>query len=644
MSNNESSAGGNSVTDEQSMRRPLIRFAIKFLTILTCLSCLLLLPGVTQVRHRDAQASGPSPTKSAQQPATAGGDESDTSDVVIVGAGISGLATALDLGRSGVQVTVVDMASVFGGHAVMSQGSVSIVDTPVQKSAGIQDSPALAFEDFHRWGEDPKTEWVRYYVDHSRVEIYDWLNDLGVRFSGVVASQGNSVPREHQPTGRGIGLVSPIYRACLELDKVQFRWNTKVEQLIRTGDRITGVETRDMRTGKTDQIRARAVVLATGGFQNNLEMVRRFWPAEFRFPDRILTGSGINSVGFGHQMAESVGGQLFYMDHQWNYYSGLPDPRYPGTNKGLNVTNLYGILVNSEGRRFANDHGWAKEVMPALLRQDKVTVWVIFDEANRHNFIVSGTDWGDFDKVDRLILQDPKLVSRADTLEELAAIAGLPADNLTATVARYNELVETGEDADFGRFGVGKPDFSNSASPKIQTPPYYAMQTFPLTRKSMGGVAIDLQARVVNSKDQPIPGLYAVGELAGLAGINGKAALEGTFLGPCILTGRIAARSVLKELRQSTAENAAAESSATLSETGASSSGQSCLDCHSMDRLEEEPEPGFRHFSQVHRAAMQRGFDCRQCHSELAPWREEAHRIDHRSLTSSCIHCHVATE
>ena len=112
-------------------------------------------------------------------------------------------------------------------------------------------------------------------------------------------------------------------------------------------------------------------------------MVREFWPAEFRFPEKILAGSGRNSVGLGHQLAQSVGGNLVHMDYQWNYFTGLPDPRYPGTNRGLNATNLYGILVNSDGRQFANFHGWAKEVMPILLKQKDATCWCIFDEAEQ---------------------------------------------------------------------------------------------------------------------------------------------------------------------------------------------------------------------------------------------------------------------
>src|SRR5579863_1805356 len=546
------------------------------------------------------------------------GPDRRTADVIVVGAGISGLSAALELGRGGANVTVVDMSSVFGGHAVMSQGSVSIVATPAQERAGIHDSPDLACQDFHTWGEDPDSAWVRYYVDHSRREIYDWLDELGVRFSDVVASPGNSVPREHQPVGRGIGLVTPIYRACLELGNVDFVWNSQVETLLTEmsppdARRVVGVLVRDMRAGDERELRGQAVILATGGFQSNLDMVREFWPAEFRFPEKVLAGSGRNSIGLGHQLAQTVGGELVHMDYQWNYFTGLPDPRYPGANRGLNATNLYGILVNAEGRRFANFHGWAKEVMRALLKQQQATCWCLFDEAVKPHFVVSGSDWGDFKKVDAIILQNPNLVKQADTLEQLAELAGLPAQNLVETVARYNELVERGEDTDFGRFGPGKPEFSNKASPRIATPPYYAMQTFPLTRKSMGGVSIDRACRALDKGRQPIPGLYAVGELAGLAGINGKAALEGTFLGPCIVTGRVAARSLLAELK--------------LSSPPATTGESRCATCHDILESLSQPREGYWHFEKVHRTTADRGIDCRHCHSNMTPYRADNHRI-----------------
>ncbi|HLJ10702.1 MAG TPA: FAD-binding protein, partial [Planctomycetaceae bacterium] len=403
-----------------------------------------------------------------------------------------------------------------------------------------------------------------------------------------------------------------------------------VEQLLSHESHVTGVAARDLRTGAEQIFRAGAVILATGGFQSNLDMVREFWPAEFRFPERILVGSGRHSVGLGHKLAESAGAELVNMDHQWNYFTGIPDPRYPGSNRGLSAANMYGIIVNSQGRRFADLHGWAKAVMPELLKQDHPTLWFIFDEAAKPFFVVSGSDWADFKQVERQILNDPKLVQSAGTLHELAQKAGLPADNLVETVQRYNELVERGVDEDFHRFGPDRSAFANSASPAIVTPPYYAMQAFPLTRKSMGGVAIDLECRVLDRRKQPISGLYAVGELTGLAGINGKAALEGTFLGPCIMTGRVAARSVLAAF--------------TGPRPSESAESNRCTSCHDIRAQIAESQPEFWHFDQVHLRVLDRGNDCRMCHAELSPYRAKNHRINFQALTASCVQCHLARE
>ena len=550
--------------------------------------------------------------------------------VIVVGAGISGLSAALELGQGGADVTVVDISSVFGGHAVMSQGAVSIIDTPMQRQAGLDDSPDLAFKDFVEWGEGADQQWVRYYVDHSCQDIYDWLIELGVHFSDVVPTPGNSVDRNHQPAERGIGLVTPIYQACLELDNIHFAWNTRADNLRVEDGRVVGIETFRLREETTEHMTADRVVLATGGFQNNLQMVREFWPKEFKFPQRILIGSGRHSIGLGHHMAERVGGNLVKMDYQWNYFTGLPDPRFPGTNRGLNAANMWGILVNAEGKRFANLHGWAKQVMPPLLTMKQVTCWFIFDEPIRSKMSIAGSDWADFEKVDRLILQNSALVKKAQTIEELAQLAGLPAEKLTETLQRYNQLVEQGEDTDYGRFGSGKPDFSNSASPKLETPPFYAMQTYPLTRKSMGGVAIDLNCRVVDKQGHPIPGLYAVGELSGLALINGKASLEGTFLGPCIMTGRVAARSILNR----------SGLKSPVEVTGV----QRCTECHDIDDRIANPQPGYWHFEQVHTKTRQNKLDCNHCHGELVPYRKGEHRIDPQVLTATCKKCHTGRE
>ncbi len=574
---------------------------------------------------------GAEPNAGAESKEAGGRAHAESPDVVIVGAGISGLTAALELGRGGAKVAVVDMSSVFGGHAVMSQGGLSIIDTPVQRAAGIKDSPDLAYEDFIRWGEDAEADWVRYYVDHSRRDIHDWLIELGVQFEDKVGTApGNSVDRSHQPTARGIGLVTPIYRECLAHDNIRFFWNSQAVRLLTKDRRVVGVVTRDVRTAKERKLLAGAVVLATGGFQSNLDMVREFWPAEFRFPPRILIGSGRNSVGHGHQLAKRIGADLVKMDHQWNYFTGIPDPRYPQGTHGLSAANMHGIIVNSKGRRFANLHNWAKEVTPALLRQEDATMWFVFDESSKRQFVVSGSDWGDFEKVEALILNNSKLVKRADTVQQLARLAGLPPEKLAATIDRYNQLVQQGQDDDFGRFGSGRPEFSNKASPKISHPPFYAMQTFPLTRKSMGGVAIDRACRVLDKKKQPIGGLYAVGELTGLAGINGKASLEGTFLGPCIITGQTAAREILKE--------------PTFPVEKPKHAAQRCASCHDVKASLAKPRPGYWHFERAHAVVMERGTDCRQCHAELSPYRKDDHRINRQALATSCVNCHFAQE
>ena len=563
--------------------------------------------------------STPTPTTTGQAP-----------NVVVVGAGISGITAALELGLGGARVTVLDMSSVYGGHAVMSQGGLCIVNSPLQQSLGINDSPDLAYNDFITWGEDADEDWVRYYVNQSRPQIYDWLVELGVRFEGVETAPGNSVNRFHQPAGRGIGLVTPIYRKCLELENIQFRWNTQAVRLIVKSGRVTGVIGRELRDGVETPFAASSVVLATGGFQSNLDMVREFWPKEFRFPERILAGSGRHSVGLGHRLATEVGAELAKMDHQWNYFTGIPDPRYPGTNRGLSAANMWGIIVNSQGQRFANLHQWAKEVMPALLAQPVAKLWFVFDEASKPNFVVSGSDWADFSKVEKQILNNRNLVQTADTLEELAVATGLPAATLTATVTRYNLLVEQGVDTDFGRFSPQQPEIV-AMSPALQVPPFYAMPAFPLTRKSMGGVAIDLDCRVLDRQQEPIPGLYAVGELTGLAGINGKAALEGTFLGPCILTGRVAARAILAQLPAPQRGFLKAET-------------VRCDKCHQMTEVLSENRQGFWHFQQVHQRTVASEQDCRDCHAELTPYREQHHQIDHQALASTCAQCHLGRE
>ncbi len=147
-------------------------------------------------------------------------------DLLIIGAGISGLSAALEAARGGAAVLVVDMSTVGGGHAILSNGAVSIIGTPLQERQKIADSAALAEKDFLARGEDNDTRWVAAYVRDSRDWLYDWLTDLGVSFDGLARPAGNSVQRLHLTRGKGLGLVEPIYRACLRHPNIRFQWAT----------------------------------------------------------------------------------------------------------------------------------------------------------------------------------------------------------------------------------------------------------------------------------------------------------------------------------------------------------------------------------------------------------------------------------
>ncbi len=392
-----------------------------------------------------------------------------------------------------------------------------------------------------------------------------------------------------------------------------------------------------MRTKKEQSYRAPLVILATGGFQNNLDMVRENWPKGFQFPDRFLIGSGINSTGSGHRMAWEAGADFSNLDHQWNYVSGLLDPRHPGSNRGLHALNKSSIWVNAQGKRFASEYDSPKKNFPILMKQKPPTYWAVFDEGSKYDFFVSGSGWNDFKQIQKVIFDNPDLVKTSSTIEGLAGLTGLPEKALATTVRRYNKMVDKGVDEDFGRFGSGL-----SYKPcKIDQSPFYAIQLFPITRKSMGGVVIDMSCRVLDCRQQPIPGLYAVGELVGLAGINGKAALEGTFLGQCIITGRIAGRSALAESKKKpklVAESVSnpEESKEPLMEA----ESVECIDCHDPVSLSEKPKTGYWHFTKSHRIVQERKYQCEMCHAELEPYREENHQIEPLAWIENCAICH----
>src|SRR5688572_28454327 len=536
--------------------------------------------------------------------------ESPAADAIVVGAGLSGLSAAIEMGRAGVNVLVVDMNSVAGGHAVLA-GGVALVGTPVQEKAGVKDSPDLAYRDWMEWTDDGDPVWTRYYAENSRSMIYDWVTAMGVEFVRAGAANGNSVPRFHFTKGRALHLVMPMFKTALAHPNVSFLWNARAERLVVEGVAVRGIVVRPLRTGGIETLHATHTVLATGGFESDLDCVLGNCTPGLPRPDRLLIGSAISATGSGHVMATDAGAALSRIDRHYIYIDGLPDPRDPEGIHALTGGNSRAMWVNAQGRRFTNESGWDKQILVDLLNQQPATYWAIFDETARDGFGVRGAAWVTTPMQRHPILDDPKSAHKAGSLDALAKMAGLPADALKASVARFNTLIASGADSDFKRFKPG-----DRLPATIAKPPFYAVQFFPMTRKNMGGVSIDMGARVLDRQGRVVRGLYAAGELTGSVGINGNHGMDGMFLGPAILTGRLAGRSVAAVMPAKAIVATRGQEPEAVAGAGFSR----LITAEFLKPMLSSRRDGYWHFEQVHATVVERKYDCSRCHSPELPF------------------------
>jgi len=297
----------------------------------------------------------------------------------------------------------------------------------------------------------------------------------------------------------------------------------------------------------------------------------------------------------------------------------------------LTAGNDHSLWVNASGQRFTNEAGFDKDILVDLLQQERSTYWTIFDEAARDSFQVRGAAWLKSPSQSHPILDNPEVATRAKSLRELAAMAGLPGEALVQSVREFNAMIDAGEDTEFGRFSHG-----DNVPSKVQKAPFYAIQMFPMTRKNMGGVAIDGQMRVLDMSGQVLPGLYAVGELNGSLGINGRHGLDGMFLGPAILSGRLAGQSIA-------AASTMAEDGPEILPTEQSSSAdawQQTMKSGDLEVLLTKPRDGYWHFQVSHRLVLERRYICTSCHSAQLPFSSVSDRPGLLLQTRVCTNCH----
>ena len=436
-------------------------------------------------------------------------------DVVVVGSGGAGLSAAITAAQSGARVVVLEKLAGVGGNTVRSTALYNCVDDALQHPLGIYDSEEIFFQETFEGGHEmAKPELVRILTSQAD-EGMRFLEEQGLQFDTVIDNcLGGAHDRGHYSLAHaGTDYIEVLQTACDRLG-VTIVLETAAKELIVDDGRVCGV--RAVCRGEKQEYRAaRGVVLATGGFGYNVEMRMKY---DHTLTGDLLCSNSPGSTGDGILMAQAVGANLIGMEYIELYPLG--DVATGGLRNSIpNVINR-GIFVNTLGERFIREDAGRDDLSRTILEQPDGFIYVITDDD-------CTVRQSERDYLEGLVLMGE--VVRADSLDELADALGFERDVLKATVEAYNLAVEKQSDSIFGR---------QTLLNALDTPPFYANARKPTVHHTLGGVEIDTYARVLSEAGQPIPGLYAAGEVTG--GIHGANRLGGNSFPDIIVFGRIA--------------------------------------------------------------------------------------------------------
>ncbi|MFD0268988.1 FAD-binding dehydrogenase [Streptomyces sp. NPDC127106] len=539
-------------------------------------------------------------------------------DVIVIGAGLAGLVATAELVDAGRTVILLDQEpeQSLGGQAHWSFGGLFFVDSPEQRRMRIKDSRALALQDwlgtagFDRPEDTWPRRWAEAYVDFAAGEKRPWLHARGVRFFPVVGwaerggygalGHGNSVPRFHITWGTGPGLVEPFarrVRAGADRGLVRLKFRHRVTGISRTAgalDTVTGeiLEPSAAERGTASsrkpvggfQLRAQAVIVASGGIGGNHDLVRKQWPARLGTPpQRMLSGVPAHVDGLMLGIAEDAGARHINQDRMWHYTEGIENWNPIWGRHGIRILpGPSSLWLDATGSRLpvplfpgfdtlgtldhimrtGHDHTWfvlnrriigkefglsGSEQNPDLTGRSVRDVIVRARQAVPapvRAFMDRGADF----VVERdlsALVRGMNAVTGEDLLDEAAVRREIEARDREITNPFTKDLQVTAIRG--ARKYLGDRLIRTAAPHRILDPgagPLIAVRLSVLTRKSLGGLETDLSSRVLTESGDPLPGLYAVGEAAGFGGggVHGYRALEGTFLGGCIFSGRAAGR------------------------------------------------------------------------------------------------------
>ena len=507
----------------------------------------------------------PSDLVSKNTSTTKAKDIEETVDVVVVGAGGAGMTAAITATDAGKKVIVVESQPIAGGNSVRSTGGMNAAKTPYQdknefkEAAGVEKTLATAAEKFAdnetitALAATVKSQWDAYqanpqgYFDsvelmeldtmiggkgknnpelvkalaENSADAIEWLASIGAEVKNVGAFGGASVKRIHRPvnadgkvTAVGAYIV-PILEKNLQDRNVQFLFDTTANEIIMKDGKAVGIKG----TGKDGHkvtINAKSVVIATGGFGANAEMVEKYKPELKGF----ATTNAEGAQGQGIDMATAAGAATVDM----NQIQIHPTVHIEEDgNAHLITEGLRGdgaILVNAEGKRFYDEVSTRDKVSAAIIEQTDKSAWLVVDQAMvDKSAVIAG------------YIKSGYTVTGA-TYEELAKAMGVDEATFTSTMNTWNQAVEAKSDAEFGRTSFANP---------LTTAPYYAIKITPAVHHTMGGIVINPKAEVLNEKGEVISGLFAAGEVTG--GVHGANRLGGNAVADFVVFGRISGQS-----------------------------------------------------------------------------------------------------